>query len=83
MSPYLKSPMPGKVVSVSVNVGDVAQEGQELVVVEAMKMQNSLPAQISGKVVKLYFICDLILNCQVILSFICLFFHPSISFCVP
>ena len=54
MSPYLKSPMPGKVVSVAVEVGDIAQEGQELAVVEAMKMQNSLPAQISGKVHVLY-----------------------------
>ncbi|XP_031548764.1 propionyl-CoA carboxylase alpha chain, mitochondrial-like [Actinia tenebrosa] len=52
MSPYLKSPMPGKVVSVAIEVGDLVHEGQELVVVEAMKMQNSLTAQITGKVVK-------------------------------
>lgn len=50
MSPFLKSPMPGKVVSVAVKVGDVVMEGQELVVVEAMKMQNSLHAAISGTV---------------------------------
>lgn len=50
MSPFLKSPMPGTVVSVAVSVGDTVHEGQELAVVEAMKMQNSLHAGLSGTV---------------------------------
>ncbi|XP_073256263.1 propionyl-CoA carboxylase alpha chain, mitochondrial-like [Porites lutea] len=50
MSPFLKSPMPGTVVSVAVSVGDEVHEGQELAVVEAMKMQNSLHAGLSGTV---------------------------------
>ncbi|XP_048588525.1 propionyl-CoA carboxylase alpha chain, mitochondrial isoform X2 [Nematostella vectensis] len=52
MSPFLKSPMPGKVVSVAVVVGDEVREGQELAVVEAMKMQNSLHSATTGKVIK-------------------------------
>ena len=32
------SPMPGSIVSVSVEVGQLVADGQELVVIEAMKM---------------------------------------------
>jgi len=42
--------MPGTVVSVAVTVGDTVHEGQELAVVEAMKMQNSLHAGLSGTI---------------------------------
>ncbi|XP_073204894.1 propionyl-CoA carboxylase alpha chain, mitochondrial isoform X7 [Lepidochelys kempii] len=46
----LRSPMPGAVVVVSVKPGDLVSEGQEICVIEAMKMQNSLIAAKSGKV---------------------------------
>ncbi|XP_038242562.1 propionyl-CoA carboxylase alpha chain, mitochondrial [Dermochelys coriacea] len=46
----LRSPMPGAVVAVSVKPGDLVSEGQEICVIEAMKMQNSLIAAKSGKV---------------------------------
>lgn len=41
-SRFILSPMPGKLVSVLVKEGDVIEEGQEVCVVEAMKMQNIL-----------------------------------------
>lgn len=44
------SPMPGAVFSIKVNVGDSVVTGQELCVVEAMKMQNALRSQKDGKV---------------------------------
>jgi biotin carboxyl carrier protein len=44
------APMPGKVVKVFVKVGDVVAEGQGLVVVEAMKMENELKAHKAGTV---------------------------------
>ena len=44
------SPMPGKVVRVLVSVGDEVAEGQGLVVVEAMKMQNEIKSAKSGRV---------------------------------
>ena len=40
----LLAPMPGMIVRVSVQVGDVVQPGQGLVVMEAMKMENELRA---------------------------------------
>ena len=42
--------MPGLVKSVAVNVGDVVGENQEVCVVEAMKMQNSLVSLAMGKI---------------------------------
>jgi len=41
-SKYLLCPMPGQLISLSVQEGDSVEEGQELAVVEAMKMQNIL-----------------------------------------
>jgi len=39
------SPMPGTLISFAVKEGDVVEMGQELCVVEAMKMQNVLSAE--------------------------------------
>ncbi|XP_028724110.1 propionyl-CoA carboxylase alpha chain, mitochondrial [Peromyscus leucopus] len=49
-SSILRSPMPGVVVAVSVKPGDMVAEGQEICVIEAMKMQNSMTAGKMGKV---------------------------------
>ncbi len=49
-SGVLKSPMPGLVVRVAVAVGDEVAEGQGLVVLEAMKMENELKAPAAGVV---------------------------------
>uniref|UniRef100_A0A8D1EMX8 Propionyl-CoA carboxylase alpha chain, mitochondrial n=1 Tax=Sus scrofa TaxID=9823 RepID=A0A8D1EMX8_PIG len=49
-SSILHSPMPGLVVAVSVKPGDLVAEGQEICVIEAMKMQNSMTAGKTGKV---------------------------------
>lgn len=47
----IAAPMPGKVVRVLVAPGDTVEEGQGLVVVEAMKMQNEMKAPKDGKVI--------------------------------
>lgn len=52
-SKLLVSPMPGVLVSLSVEVGDVVEVGQELAVVEAMKMQNVLRAAKKARVAAL------------------------------
>ena len=44
-SRYLLAPMPGLLVSVAVQSGDEVDPGQELAVVEAMKMENVLRAE--------------------------------------
>ena len=45
MSGYLLSPMPGLLVSVAVSEGQNVHAGEELAVIEAMKMENTLLAE--------------------------------------
>jgi propionyl-CoA carboxylase alpha chain len=45
MSKFLLSPMPGLLVSLAVKEGDTVIEGEELAVLEAMKMENTLYAE--------------------------------------
>lgn len=42
--------IPGKVVTVEVNEGDQVTEGQVILILEAMKMQNEIQAPITGTV---------------------------------
>jgi glutaconyl-CoA decarboxylase len=44
------APLPGKILSVAVKAGDRVQKGDELCVIEAMKMGNSIKAQRDGVV---------------------------------
>jgi len=46
----LLSPMPGRVIVIDVKASDEVTSGQQLCVVEAMKMQNVLYAEKDGKV---------------------------------
>ena len=46
----MKSPLPGTVLAVKVNVGDRVTTGQTLVVLEAMKMENNIDADRGGVV---------------------------------
>ena len=46
--------MPGKVVKVLVKEGEEVQPGRPLVVVEAMKMENELVAELPGSVQKVF-----------------------------
>ncbi len=45
---YVTSPMPGKVVKVLVKPGDKVKEGQGLIIVESMKMENEFTADFDG-----------------------------------
>ena len=47
---HLEAPMPGQVIAVRVAAGDKIIKGQELVVVEAMKMEHSIRAPLDGVV---------------------------------
>ncbi len=46
----LDSPLPGRVIAVRTSPGDEVARGQELVVVEAMKMEHSIKAPVAGTV---------------------------------
>lgn len=49
----IHAPMPALVVKVEVNVGDDVTQGQGLVVLEAMKMENEIKAHRQGKVMEI------------------------------
>ncbi|MBQ9306983.1 MAG: acetyl-CoA carboxylase biotin carboxyl carrier protein subunit [Clostridia bacterium] len=46
----VKAPMPGTILDVKVKVGDTVTNGQAVCVLEAMKMENEIPAPKAGKV---------------------------------
>ena len=49
----LKAPMPGLVISVPVREGQVVEQGDVLVILESMKMQNELRSPRAGRVTRL------------------------------
>ena len=46
----IKTPLPGVIISVKVNVGDAVAKGQTVAVLEAMKMENNITSDRDGKV---------------------------------
>ncbi len=48
------SPLPGVIIAVKVNVGDAVKAGQEVAVLEAMKMENSIEAVKDGTVTAIH-----------------------------
>lgn len=48
------SPMPGTVLRILAAKGDAVSQGQAVMVVEAMKMENEIVAPVAGKVAELY-----------------------------
>jgi 3-methylcrotonyl-CoA carboxylase alpha subunit len=49
----IMAPMPGRVTSVEISVGDLVQKGQRLLTLEAMKMEHGLVAPFDGTVAEL------------------------------
>lgn len=49
----VKSPMPGNILKINVTVGQKVNEGETLLVLEAMKMENEVAAPKSGTVAQI------------------------------
>ena len=49
----IESPMPGNVLKVNVKVGDKVEKGETILILEAMKMENDIIAEVSGTVSKI------------------------------
>lgn len=49
----MKSPLPGAILDVFVKEGDTVTEGQRVMILEAMKMENNIEAEKAGVVTKL------------------------------
>ena len=46
----VKSPLPGVILEIKVNVGDTVKKGQTIIILEAMKMENNINADKDGKI---------------------------------
>jgi len=52
-STVIKAPIPGVILSIDVSEGDTINVGEELLVLEAMKMKNFISAENPGKIKKI------------------------------
>ncbi|MDD3656046.1 MAG: biotin/lipoyl-binding protein [Atribacterota bacterium] len=50
----IKAPLPGKILKINVAEGDTVNEGDTVLILEAMKMENEILADFSGKVKKIF-----------------------------
>ena len=48
MSKEIQAPMPGKVIDILVKEGEEVMEYQEVLILEAMKMENAIPSTEGG-----------------------------------
>ena len=46
----INSPLPGTIISIDCKVGDTVKKGQKLLILEAMKMENTIPSDKDGVV---------------------------------
>ena len=46
----IKAPLPGTIIELKVNVGDTVKQGDVVLVLEAMKMQNNIESEYNGTV---------------------------------
>lgn len=53
MSKTIVAPMPGKIGNIFVKPGDNVAQDQEVLILEAMKMENVIVASESGKVIEI------------------------------
>jgi biotin carboxyl carrier protein len=53
MSTQILSPMPGTILKLNIKEGDDVLEGQELLILEAMKMENPIVSTTTGKITEI------------------------------
>ena len=53
LSGKISSSIPGKIVSLNVKLGDIVKQGQVVMILEAMKMQNEISSPFDGVVKKI------------------------------
>ena len=49
----IQSPLPGVILDIMVNVGDIVKTGQRLLVLEAMKMENNIESDKAGRIISI------------------------------
>lgn len=49
----IKAPLPGVILQMLVKVGDTVKVGDKVLLLEAMKMENTIPSDVAGKVLEI------------------------------
>lgn len=49
----INAPLPGTIISVNVSIGSVVKQGDKLLIMEAMKMENNILAEQDGEITKI------------------------------
>ncbi len=50
----IKAPMPGLILKIKKKAGEVINQGESILILEAMKMENDLRAPVSGSIIEIY-----------------------------
>jgi len=50
----ITAPLPGVILNINVREGDTITQGQDVLIMEAMKMENTIQSAYSGKVLKIF-----------------------------
>lgn len=50
-SKEIKAPLPGTILEIKVKVGDIVKAGDDLLIMEAMKMENNIRADREGRII--------------------------------
>lgn len=67
----VKAPIPGTIISISVTEGDQVKHGQELCILEAMKMKNAIRSGRDGKIAKIMVkVGDSVQHSQILMEYI-------------
>ena len=53
MPSEIRSPMPGKIIQISKNIGDKVAQNEEILIMEAMKMEMPIVATVAGAILDL------------------------------
>jgi len=64
----LIAPMPGKIVAIKAKQGDPVKVGEELIIMEAMKMELSLTASMSGRLLAMHCAADEFVEADTLLA---------------
>ena len=58
LSGHVKALMPGKILKVLVNIGDSVSVGTPLLIIESMKMENTISSDKAGKIIDIHIKVD-------------------------
>ena len=50
----IKAPMPGLILKIKKKVGEVIKQGESILILEAMKMENDLRTPVSGSIIEIF-----------------------------